>query len=51
MKYALQFLILVWWFGGMAVANGFWSTLLAIVMPPWAMYLVVERVFNMLGVI
>lgn len=34
------------WFAGMVLAKGFWSTVLAILFPPWALYLFVEKLVN-----
>ena len=31
------------WLAGVVIANGFWSTLFAIVFPFWSLYLVVEQ--------
>ncbi len=31
------------WVSGLVLANGFWSTLLALFIPLWAWYLVAER--------
>ena len=31
------------WIAGIVIANGFWSTFFAIIMPFWAWYLVVEK--------
>lgn len=38
------------WMAGMALAQGFWSTLFA-VFPPWGWYLIAERVLQHLGLI
>lgn len=32
------------WIMGIILAKGFWSTLLAVVLPLWAWYLVAERI-------
>jgi hypothetical protein len=44
------FVFIVWWLAGIVLAKGFWSATIATTMPPYAMYLVVERVMIMLGV-
>jgi hypothetical protein len=31
------------WIAGIVLAKGFWSTSLAVVMPLWGLYLLVER--------
>lgn len=43
------FALLLWWLAGIVLASGFWSTVFAIWIPPWALYLVVERVIRSLG--
>lgn len=40
-----------WWVAGMVIAKGFWSTTISIVFFPWALYLVVERILQMWGVV
>lgn len=45
------FIFMVWWFGGIVLAKGFWATLTTIFFFPYALYLVVERVMQMLGVV
>lgn len=37
------------WIVGLVLAHGFWSTVIAIFIPPWAFYLVVERAMLALG--
>jgi hypothetical protein len=37
------------WLGGAVLAQGFWSTAFALVMPLWAWYLVAERAIQALG--
>lgn len=44
------FIFVVWWLAGIVLAKGFWSVSISICMPPYAMYLVVERVMQMWGV-
>lgn len=39
------------WVAGLVLAKGFWSTLLAILVPPWGWYLIVERLLKMWGVL
>lgn len=39
------------WGSGWVFAQGFWSTLWSVVFPPWALYLFLERVYFMLGMI
>lgn len=40
---------IVSWLAGIVLAHGFWSTLFAILMPPWAWLLVTERALMMAG--
>lgn len=39
------------WIGGWILAKGFWSTLVAVIFPPWGWYIVVEKVLIMNGMI
>lgn len=39
------------WVAGIVIANGFWSTLFACIMPLWAWYLTVEKLLMHFGVI
>ena len=43
MKSIFSLISLVVWIAGVVLANGFWSTLIAVVIPFWAWYLVIER--------
>ena len=43
-------LMVMAWLAGVVLAKGFWSTACAVWMPPWAWYLVMERVLQLLGV-
>lgn len=49
MRHAFDFTVLVLWIVGLVLAKGFWSTAIGIVFPPWALYLVAERVLQVLG--
>jgi hypothetical protein len=44
MKYVYQYLALLTWLAGVVLAKGFWSTLVAFIVPFWAWYLVIEQV-------
>lgn len=50
MKYLAQlaasFIVTVGWIAGMVLAQGFWSTSFAIFIPPYAFYLVIERLIH-----
>ena len=39
------------WMAGVVLAKGFWSVLLACVMPLWSVYLVVEKIMMYSGII
>lgn len=41
--------MVIGWLAGLVLAKGFWSTVAAIFLPPWAWYLVVERWMQMSG--
>ena len=41
----------VLWIAGVVLAKGFWWTVLAITVPFYAWYLVVERVMQMAGIV
>ena len=48
----IAFVILAFsWIAGVVLAKGFWLTALAISIPFYAWYLIVERVMQMAGVI
>lgn len=51
MKAILSLFLLAAWVLGVVLANGFWSTLFAFIMPFWSWYLCVERFAMMAGVI
>ena len=39
------------WLAGVVLANGFWSTTVSIFLPPYAWYLVTERVMALWGIV
>jgi hypothetical protein len=43
----VKFVLIAAWVSGLVLANGFWSTLLALFIPMWAWYLVAERLIVM----
>lgn len=51
MSAIISLVMLLAWLAGIVIANGFWSTLIAIFIPFWAYYLVVERIMYVLGMI
>lgn len=44
-------LLLFGWIAGIVIAKGFWSTLVACVIPLWAWYLFVEKILIATGLI
>jgi len=44
MSALMELLVLMAWIVGIVLAKGFWSTLFAVMLPPWALYLVAERI-------
>lgn len=46
---ALRGLGVAIWLGGAVLAHGFWSTLFALIFPPWGLYLIVERLMHAAG--
>jgi hypothetical protein len=50
-KAHLAMMFMVFWIGGMVLAKGFWSTLFTLVFFPWAFYLMIERIFQVIGFI
>ena len=42
-------LIMVTWLAGIVIAKGFWSSIFAILIPPYAWYLVIEKLMLMNG--
>lgn len=44
MRHFAVLMSLFLWLAGIVLASGFWSTLVAIIFPLWAYYLVVERI-------
>lgn len=48
MKYLINFLAVTAWITGVVLAQGFWSTLFAILVPFWSYYLVCERLVQRL---
>lgn len=51
MKYIVQLIAVIIWIAGIVIANGFWSTLLAFLIPFWGWYLVIERLLITSGVL
>ena len=51
MLYIFRFFVMIVWIFGLILAKGFWSTFFAIIIPPWAWYLVVEYAVKYFGLI
>ena len=51
MKELSSVAVLLVWIMGVVIAKGFWTTFFAVTIPFYAMYLVVERVATMFGII
>jgi hypothetical protein len=49
-KNLVSLFLFVWWFSGIAVAAGWWK-LIAILIPPYAWYVFMEKLLKSLGVI
>lgn len=46
----IAFLSLIVWITGWVLAKGFWSTLFAVIFPPWGWYLIIEKALLHFGV-
>lgn len=44
-------LIVVMWLAGIVLSKGFWSCLIAVLIPPYAWYLVIEYIMQVKGLI
>jgi hypothetical protein len=49
MRLLLEFAFVVVWLAGIAIAQGALSTLAAVLLPPWAVYLTVSRALLVAG--
>ena len=50
MRELAALMAIVWWLAGIALSKG-WLMLAAVIVPPYAWYVVVERVLQMAGVV
>jgi len=48
-KNFISLFMFVWWMAGIAVASGWWK-LFAILMPPYAWYIFIEKLLDRLGI-
>jgi len=46
MKEVITLLSFIGWVAGVVIAQGFWSTFFAVLIPFWAWYLLIERVIQ-----
>lgn len=51
MRHLVELLVIITWLYGTVLAKGFWSTAVAVFLPPYAWYLVVERLMTTAGMI
>jgi hypothetical protein len=51
MKYLVQLIAVLSWISGIVIAQGFFSTAFAFVMPIYAWYLFAERVLHHIGIV
>jgi len=51
MRYLAQILVLVLWIAGVVLAKGFWLTVLAIFVPFYGWYLVIERGMKLFNIV
>lgn len=49
MKYVIELVLIIFWIVGIILAKGFWSTLAAAIIFPWAWYLSVEHIVLLNG--
>ena len=49
MRSILSTILIVLWVMGLVIAKGFWSTLFAVLVAPWAWYLSVEHIMILNG--
>jgi len=51
MKHLTNLILGACWVAGIVIAQGFWSTLLALVLPLWAWYLLAEKILLNLNLV
>jgi len=44
-----ELIMLLLWLAGIALAKGFWSLMFAVIIPPYAWYLAVEKIMLLNG--
>ena len=49
MGYIIKAVLIILWIVGIVLAKGFWSTLFALFVIPWAWYLAVEHILILNG--
>lgn len=50
-RYPVGLILLMMYLSGIVLAKGGWAVTFSIVIPPYALYLVVERVMQLMGVV
>ena len=48
---AIMSVVILTWLMGTAIAQGFWQTTFAVLLPPYAWYLLVERAMKVWGLL
>lgn len=49
MEWIANSIMLIGWIAGLVLAKGFWSLIFAVIIPPYAWYLVVEKIMIING--
>ena len=49
MNHIVELIAITLWIGGLVIAKGFWSVLFALIFPPYAWYLVAEKIILRMG--
>ena len=49
MRYTIKAMLTIVWIVGIVLAKGFWSTLVAVFIIPWAWYIAVEHIMELNG--
>lgn len=51
MKYVIELVLIIFWIVGIILAKGFWSTLVAVIIFPWAWYISIEYLMLLNGLL
>ena len=49
MEWIIKLVLIAGWIAGIVIAKGFWSTLAAVLVVPYAWYLVIEKIMLVSG--